>query len=134
MQRGQKTLTYLNRVKILAATLEPMSLDIDDQELDILALDGHLSYYEFLIIALNFLEKDNRSFSIDFDQIRLLQEEQRASRHHAFVSESKPSAVVGIPSKIRNGSCSGFKLLHKYSNHSCEYCKFIGHSASVWCC
>ena len=53
MEHGEKMLTYLNRVKQLAATLKSMGVAIDDQELAMAALNGLPSTYESLIVALD---------------------------------------------------------------------------------
>ena len=40
MEHGEKMLTYLNRVKQLAATLQSVGVEIDDQEFAMAALNG----------------------------------------------------------------------------------------------
>lgn len=61
MEKGKKLLTCLNRVKHLAATLKPVNVDIDDQELAIVVLNGLPSSYEGLIVALEGLGKEEKS-------------------------------------------------------------------------
>ena len=79
MENNEKMLTYLNRVKQLAATLKSMNVDIDDQEMAMAALNGLPSSYEGLIIALDALGNDTKTFNFDLVKSRLLQEEQRAN-------------------------------------------------------
>lgn len=131
MQNGEKMLTYLNRVKQLAATLKSMNVEIDDQELAMAALNGLPSTYESLIVALDALGNDDMSFIFDFVKSRLLQEEQRANEREKSMSNFKSSALVGVSGKARDG-CQGLsRTPHKYSHHCCENCGNIGHSAKV---
>lgn len=64
MEAGEEILTYLNRVKHLAATLKVMDVVIDDKEMEMAVLNW-LSPYETLIIALDALGSDNEAFSYD---------------------------------------------------------------------
>ena len=54
------------------------SVDIDDQEMAMAALNGLPVIYERLTVALDAVGNDEKSFSFDIVKSRLLQEEQRA--------------------------------------------------------
>ena len=130
MQTGEKVLTYLNRVKQLAATLKSMNVEIDDQEIAMAALNGLPSSYESLIIALDALGNDEKVFTFDLVKSRLLQEEQRASERTYSPVNAKSSALVGIrgeDDRNPNGS-SSTKRINKYANHRCENCGNLGHT------
>ena len=94
MENGEKVLTYLNRVKQLSATLKSMGVEIDDKEQAMAALNGLPPSYENLIVALDALGNEDRSFSFDLVKSRLLQEEQRAVERDSYVIEPKLSALL----------------------------------------
>ena len=128
MEHGEKMLTYLNRVNLLAATLKSMGVDIDNKELAMAALNGLPSTYESLIVALDALGNEEKSFTFELVKSRLLQEEQRAQDRMENTTVPKTSALVGVNNQNNN---QGFqKRQHKYSNHRCENCGTIGHSAN----
>ena len=131
MENGEKMLTYLNRVKQLAATLKSMSVEIDDQELAMAALNGLPASYESLIVALDALGNDKTVFTFDLVKSRLLQEEQRATEREMSESIIKPSALVGVSEENHEKIGTNGKHPHRYSKHRCETCGNIGHSASV---
>ncbi len=121
MEKGEKMLTYLNRVKQLAATLKSMKVDIDDKEIAMAALNGLPSTYEGLIVALDALGNDDKSFTFDLVKSRLLQEEQRATEREKIVPSTRPSALVGVSGRTNaNGK--------RYLNHRCSICNHVGHT------
>ena len=126
MENNEKMLTYLNRVKQLAATLKSMNVDIDDQEMAMATLNGLPSSCEGLIIALDALGNDTKTFNFDLVKSRLLQEEQRANERATSIPDHKSSALVSESNCRPNNPGKP----HKYSNHRCENCGNIGHSAS----
>ncbi len=124
MENGEKILTYLNRVRHLAATLKSMDVDIDDKEIAMAALNGLPPTYEGLIVALDAPGNDDKAFSFDLVKSRLLQEEQRANEREKIVPSSKPSALVGVSGKSNNGT-------KKYTNYRCTICGNLGHTDKV---
>lgn len=131
MENGEKILTYLNRVKQLAATLKSMDVEIDNEELAMAALNWRPPMYENLIVALDALGNDDMSFTFDLVKSGLLQEEQRASEREKSMSDFKSSALVGVSEKACDRFRDNSKVPHKYSNHRCENCGSIGHSVKV---
>ena len=125
MEKGEKILTYLNRVKHLAATLKSMKVEIDDKELAMAALNGLPSSYESLIVALDALGNDDDTFTFDLVKSRLLQEEQRANERETIVPHPKPSALVGVSTGKSNGGH------RKYANYRCSICNNFGHTEKV---
>ena len=127
MEHGEKVLTYLNRVKQLAATLKSMGVEIDDQELAMAALNGLPSAYESLIVALDAVGNDEKSFTFELVKSRLLQEEQRAMERETTDNGSKSSALVGVSG--HNGG-SFVRRENKYANVRCKNCGNLGHTPS----
>ena len=70
-------LAYSNLVRQLAARLKSMNVEIDDKEIAMAALNGLPARFESLIVALNALGSEDKMFSLEFVESRLLQEEQR---------------------------------------------------------
>ena len=124
MDKGEKMLTYLNRVKQLASTLKSMNVDIDDKEIAMAALNGLPSTYEGLIVALDALGNDDKSFTFELVKSRLLQEEQRSNERENVVSTSRLSALVGVSGKGNGGQ-------KKYGNYRCSICGNLGHTEQV---
>ena len=79
MLQGEKVLAYINRAKQLAGVLKSMSVNIDDKEMAMAVLNGLLTLFEALIVALDALGNEEKLFSLDFLKSRLLQENQRAN-------------------------------------------------------
>ena len=127
MEHGEKMLTYLNRVKQLVGTLEPMGVEIDDQELAMAALNGLPSTYESLIVPLDAIRNEERFFTFELVKSRLLQEGQRALERESPHLDPKSSALVGV---------SGFdggkfpKCENKFANVHCNNCGNLGHTPS----
>ncbi len=124
MDKGEKMLTYLNRVKQLASTLKSMNVDIDDKEIAMAALNGLPSNYESLIVALDALGNDDDTFTFDLVKSRLLQEEQRSNDRENVIPTPRPSALVGL-----SGSSNGGQK--KYANYRCSNCGNLGHTEKV---
>ena len=129
MENGEKVLTYLNRVRQLAATLKSMDVDIDDKEMAMAALNGLPSTYEGLIVALDALGNDDKTFSFEMVKSRLLQEEQRANEREKIVPSSKPSALVGVSGKSNGGN--KITSNKRYANYRCTGCGNLGHTEKV---
>jgi len=127
MECNEKMLTYLNRVRQLAASLKSMGVDIEDQEMAMAALNGLPASYESLIVALDAVGNDEKSFSFDIVKSRLLQEEQRALERDSSGGDSKPSALDGVSGQ--NGSSSE-KRDNKYANVPCRNFGNLGHTSS----
>ena len=94
MQMGEKVLTYLNHVKLLAATPKPMGIRIDDQELAMAALNGLPASFESVIAALDVLGNDNGMFTYDLVKSRFLQEQQQAMEREAACIDFTPNAML----------------------------------------
>ena len=119
MAEGEKIMTYINRVKTLAATLKSMGVDIDDQEIAMTVLCGLPPRFDNLISALDALGDDPELFTLDFIKGRLLQEEQRSEiRIEELEIKSESSALVATR---RDGT--PFVT-------SCAFCKKPGHIVS----
>ena len=117
MEKGEKMLSYLNRVKQLAATLKSMSVDIDDKELAMDALNRLPAIYENLIVALDAVGNDEKMFTFDLVKSRILQEEQR-SVERSIDANGTSSALVNVRGNENQGRPTPFKaFFNKYANH-----------------
>lgn len=65
MNQGEKFLSYLNHVKQLAAVLQSMAVQIEDNAIPMAAINGLPSIYEHLIIALDAIRNNDLHFSVD---------------------------------------------------------------------
>ena len=83
-----------NRVKQLASTLKSMDCEVEDQELAMAALNGLPPTYEHLIVALDALGNDDKSFTFELIKSRLIQGEQRATERE----NASSSALYGASS------------------------------------
>lgn len=106
MENDEKILTYLNRVKRIAATLKSMSVTIDNEELGMTSRNGLPSTYESLIVALDALGTDAKTFNFDLVKSRLLHEEQRTQERegallhlHIRLLFLEPAALIIASSK-----------------------------------
>jgi len=125
MENGEKMLTYLNRVKQLAAILKSRSVEIDDKEMAMAALNGLPASYESLIVALDALGSDEKCFTFELVKSRLLQEEQRSLKRAATSTNPRTqSALLNIRGGFRQ------KPPNPYANYRCEKCSNYGHSES----
>jgi gag-polypeptide of LTR copia-type len=77
MADGERTLTYINRVKQLNEELKAMGVIIDEEEVDMAVLNGFPPKYDHLIVALDTLG-DDAKLTLEFTKSRLMQEEQRS--------------------------------------------------------
>ena len=115
MNNEEKVLAYINRVKQLAARLKSMSVIIDDKEMAMAVLNGLPSRFESLIVALDALGNEEKTFGLDYVKSRLLQEEQRSNMksdtsHTAAFFNRRP-------------------LVRDNSDMKCTNCGHTGHTA-----
>ena len=120
MQNDEKVPAYINRVKQLAARLESMNVDIDDEEMAMEELNGLPARFESLIVALDAWGSEDKMFSLEFFKSRLLQEEQRAEMKDKPSLSHKDSALMNrVPSTGRTNR-----------DMQCTNCGRSGHTAS----
>lgn len=70
----EKVLTYINRVKKLADCISSMDVEIDQNEISMALLHGLPSRFENFISAPDALGNENKLFTLDWVESRLLQE------------------------------------------------------------
>lgn len=122
MKNGEKILAYLNRARHLASILKSMNVNIDDKEMAMAVLNGLPECCETLIVALDALGLDDKSFPYDLVKSRLLQEEQRMNmRSDGFDS----SALIGLDDKEKRPG--GGKQPYK-----CTNCGHDGHTTKFY--
>lgn len=128
MHNGEKMLSYINRVKQMAATLKSMGVTIDDEELAMALLNGLPSSYESLIVALDALGSESKVFTFDHVRSRLMQEEQRAElRDQSSSKKSDSSALLNIRENGRNEQPKNERSLQ--TTWKCTNCGRSGHTA-----
>lgn len=94
MLNQEKMLSYINRVRQLAAVLKTMGVDVDDKEIAMAVLNGLPEKYETLVTALDAIGDADVTFTLDIVKSRLLQEEQRANiRTMSHPVKGEPSAL-----------------------------------------
>ena len=81
MLPSEKVLVFINRVKQLAATLQSMSVEIDDKEIAMAVLNGLPPRFHSLIVALDAPGNEDKVFGLEFVNSRLLQEEGTTRMH-----------------------------------------------------
>ena len=107
MESGEKMLTYLNRVKQLAATLKSMSVEIDDKEMAMAALNGLPASYESPTVALDAFGDDEKCFTVELVKTRRLQEEQRSLNRVATSTDLRtPSALLNVSGAFHQRVCT----------------------------
>lgn len=114
MLDSKKTISYVSRVRQLAADLKAMNTHFNDQDLAMTVLCGLPTKFEHLIVAIDALS-DDVSLTLDFVKNRLPQEHQQISKRH--------KATVTGDIVLVNNSSHRNKLL-------CSYCKRRNHSES----
>lgn len=119
MHDNEKVLAYINLVKQLAARLKCMDVDIDDKEMAMAVLNGLPEQFEGLIVALDALGNEEKTFTLDFVNSRLLQEEQRADMKDKSLATSHDSALIN-----RTPAFTGHS-----PDLQCTNCGRKGHSA-----
>jgi len=122
MQKDEKMLKYLNRVTQLASTLKSMDVTIQDEELAMSTLCGLPPAYEHLIVALDALGNDSRTFTFEFVKSRLIQEEQRIHTKDLEHSSSDSSALFGVRTEHERRPNPRNRL-------KCTHCNRFGHTA-----
>lgn len=118
MSEGERVLPYINRVKQLAARLKSMNVNIDDKELAMAVLNGLPARFESLIVALDALGNEDKTFSLDVVKSRLLQEEQRANMKDANITKSHEPALINRAPDTR-----------QMTPYQCTKCGRSGHTA-----
>lgn len=103
MRRDESMLTYINRVREKASTLQSMDVEIDDKELAMAVLNGLPPRFGTIITALDAIGDEDESFTFDKVKSRLLQEEKRASLRSTADTVARPSALVQTTSDQRRG-------------------------------
>ena len=116
MQENEKILSYLNRVKHLAANLKAMDVKIDDEELAMAAFMGLPSRFDNLLVAFDALG-DTEKFTFDYVKSRLLQEEQRSDIRDKTVNAKAESSALFNKSQGKNGN----------NRPHCNNCNRFGH-------
>lgn len=71
----EKILTFTNRVRHLAATLESIGVNLEEYEMAMDVLNGLPERFDSLICALDAICTEERGLTLDFVKSRLLQEE-----------------------------------------------------------
>lgn len=92
MTNGERIMSYINRVRHLAANLKEMESSLSDQDLSMTVLSGLSSRFEHLIVAIDAAAYDSK-LTMDFAKSRLLQEEQRMT-YLTPEHSSRDSALV----------------------------------------
>ena len=100
MSDGEKAITFISRVRQLAADCRAMGVAIDDQEIAMTVLCGLPQKYEHLIVAIDAAANDD-TLSLDFVKSRLLQEEQRILDRGDY----KPSQDAALVNTRRPPTC-----------------------------
>ena len=127
MDSGEKVISYINRIKQLAASLKSMNVDIDDKEMAMAVLNGLPSAYGNLIVALDASGDQEKHFTLEFVKSRLLQEETPAElRKRGTSSRPGESALINHDTTRSNSSNANFTT----NTYQCTNCGRKGHTAS----
>lgn len=95
MEHGEIVLSYINRVKRLAGTLESMDVQVEDKETAMAVLNRLSSSCDCFIVVLDALGNKRKVFSFDLVRSRRLQEEQRVEmREKSIENGSGLSALL----------------------------------------
>lgn len=78
MERDEKVLMYLNRVKQLTSAFKSLFVQVVVKELAMATLSGLRECYEGFLIALDALGNESKIFTFEFVKSGWLQKEQRA--------------------------------------------------------
>lgn len=87
MLETERVMSYISRVRQLAADLKAVDTDVEDQELAMTVLCGLPSKFEHLIVAIDAVA-DDKTLTLEFVRSRLLQEEQRMSKRLPDITPS----------------------------------------------
>jgi len=115
---GEGMLGYINRVRNLDENLKAMGGEVTEMDVAMSVLNGLTSKYENLLVALDAKSEDE--LSLDFVEIRLLQEEWRQADKSPSTKRIGDIALVGA--KYQDQGRSG-----DLSRIECYYCHTFGH-------
>lgn len=113
MFEDETIINFINRIHHLAATLESMGVNTDE-EMEMEALNGLPGRFDNLISAMEALGNEERTFSFHFVKRRLLHEEQRIDLP-AETQSVKSEAAALVPE--RNSS---------QTRPICTFCNKLG--------
>lgn len=95
MNDNEKILQFSSRIRKLASTLKSMSVTIDSSEMAMAFLNGLPDRFDSLISALDTLDTDDDTFTLEFVLSRCLQEEQRQNlRAEESLLQSDAAALL----------------------------------------
>lgn len=117
MRSDERILSYINRVRQMASVLESMGVEIEDKELAMAVLNGLPDRYQPIITALDAIDDEDDSFTLDKVRSRLLQEEKRSS-----IRSDDPANNIG--KALFN---KGKSRLRRNSHKKGNYCGLSGH-------
>jgi hypothetical protein len=120
MLEGKKHFQYANRIRQLAATLNNMGVEIDDNEMPMALLNNLPDRFDGLISLLDVLGNEDKIFTFEFKKSRLLQEEQRTDMRMQTSIVKSEAAALAVHD--HSDSCSSCKNRPK-----CEHCGMRGH-------
>ena len=107
MDDNERVVSYISRVRQLAADLKSMDTDVEDQEIAMTVLCGLSSKFENLIVAIDAVTDENK-LTLEFVKSRLLQEEQR-------ISDRSPGSISADSALVNNTIDRNIRV--------CSYCK-----------
>lgn len=117
MKKGEKMLSYIDRIQQLGMILKSTNVEIDEKEQAMAILNSLPSQYKNNMTTLDALRDDSDIFTLDVVKSRLLQEEQRRSMR---APDSNEATLFGSGSGIFKNNSGRLP--------SCTYCKRVGHS------
>lgn len=95
MSPANTVLAFINHIRRLSATLHSMGVTIDDQEMDMAALNGLPERFYHLISDLDALgNEENRILLLYLVKSRLLQEEQRFNLSAENISSVQTDSAI----------------------------------------
>lgn len=112
MSEGTNALPYMHQVKQLASAWKSMNVYVDHRELAMAVLNGLLSSCEHLIVALDEIGNEDRSFNGGFGESQLSQEEQRSETQNAEIQKSTEDSVLVSSSTSHPAKRSAQPLSH----------------------
>ena len=104
MENGKKEMSFISRVRHLAADCKAIEVTIEDKDMAMTVLCGIPQKYEHLIVAIDAATSDS-SLSMDFVKSRLLQEEQRMMARDK-VKPDHDAALLTLPSTNSKAPCT----------------------------
>lgn len=104
-----------------------MDVHIEDKALAMAAFNGLPSSYEYLIVALDALGSDDKTFSFELVKSRLFQEEHRAEMREKSASKELDTAALFIAHRQIQNSTNESNTPHQ-NIYNCTACSRNGHS------